>query len=220
MNNQKVIWGLAGLCILLVLAGSWARYFGPHAILHSVYMTASTIFVLIPLLSGGLKTSFGRWITAGLVFCWLGDFQIGNSFLIGVFCFLTAHLLFIGSFSVKGIQYKRLWKTFPIVFLVTAAILACIIPNIPQKELVSIILYGSVITVMAAIAFTIPDVPGNRILYYAAALFYISDGFLAFSRFVPSMGYFIYLCHPIYYPACLLFALSVLYHSPKLRETE
>ena len=128
---------------------------------------------------------------------------------------MTAHLFFIASFAVKGIRYKLLWKTLPAVALVTGMIVGCIIPHIPGKEFFPILLYGTVITVMAATAFTIPNIMGNRILYYAATLFYLSDAFLSFSRFVPSLKYFIYLCHPVYYPACLLFALSVLYDRPE-----
>lgn len=203
------IWGLMAVCMGLVLAAIFVRYFQYRHVLPWLYMTASTLFLVVAMLAGACQTVYGRWILTGLIFCWLGDLGMKIGFLYGVFSFLIAHLCFMVAFRARGISLRRFYMAIPVRVITTILVLRGILSGVSGKDLIPILVYAVIITIMLAMAVSVNYGKGYWVLYLAAHLFYLSDAFLAFSRYDPSLKIWIYLCHPLYYPACLLFAFSV-----------
>lgn len=206
---DRWIWGLVAVCTGLVLAAVFVRYFRYRFILPWLYMTASTLFLVVAMLAGAHKTVYGRWILTGLIFCWLGDLGMKIGFLYGVFSFLIAHMSFMVAFHVRGISLRRFGMAIPMRVIITAMVVRGILSGVSDRELIPILVYAVIITLMSAMAVSVDYGKGYWVIYLAAHLFYLSDAVLAFSRYDPSLKIWIYLCHPLYYPACLLFAFSV-----------
>ncbi len=208
-SYDRWIWGLMATCMSLVLAAIFVRYFQYRLILPWLYMTASTLFLVVAMLAGAAKTGYGGWILTGLIFCWLGDLGMKIGFLYGVFSFLVAHLFFMMAFHVRGISLRRFGMAIPMRVIITAMVVRGILSGVSDRELIPILVYAVIITLMSAMAVSVDYGKGYWVIYLAAHLFYLSDAVLAFSRYDPSLKIWIYLCHPLYYPACLLFAFSV-----------
>ena len=89
-------------------------------------------------------------------------------------------------------------------------------PHVPESDTLQIVGYTVVITIMLAAAAARKPGPGKGIALTAGILFYVSDVFLANWRYVDTGSWNAYVCYPVYYTACALFALSVL---PTTRES-
>lgn len=177
---------------------------------------ASTSFVLVAIAAGGLHSRYGRFILAGLVACWCGDVLGAQYFLTGVFAFCLAHAAFISAFVTKGIIWKRLVAAVVPVVIALVVILRWLLPHVQQpEEVVAVCAYATVISTMVLAAFGASEGPRGRLILSGALIIYISDIFVAgwrYGDFGSSIGRF---CYPLYYSACLLFALSVFAERPK-----
>lgn len=203
---------LSALCMTFVIFVSVNRYaeWGFHP--KTYLMIASTMFVAIPLAGGALQSLYGRLILIAMVFCWLGDFTGPFHFLLGAGFFLIGHLFLIGSYAVHGIASRRVWLAVPILLIVSGIIAFQIVPQVNVQEQWFVVSYIAVITVMAILACSARGTITGWMLGCGAVTFYISDLFLALNRYTTYNVNYTYFGYPLYYGACVLFALSVSAH--------
>jgi uncharacterized membrane protein YhhN len=172
-------------------------------------MVASTAFVVMALVSGALRSAYGRWMFLGLIGCWLGDvlgFHVG--FVAGALAFLVGHLFFIGGFLTAGISRRRLLVGLGVGMLASLAALVWLWPHLSQSDHALVVGYVAVITLMVSFGAGASMSPGGRLLLLGAVVFYVSDLFVARWKFVGGGFENALLCYPLYYTACLLLARS------------
>lgn len=178
----------------------WHGWQGPTTLI------ASTGFVLVAFLGGATRTVFGRFILAALACCWAGDMLGPLSFMLGTYAFLIAHLLFIPAFLALRPAWRATRLAALPVGLVSLVNTALLWPRIPTDDRMTIAFYTVAISVMVALALGAGR--HSRLVPLAAVLFYTSDHFVARWKYVGGDWNGL-LCYPLYYTACLLFALSV-----------
>lgn len=152
--------------------------------------------LLVPLLAIWILTttnnrSFGRWLIAALLFSWLGDVALlwsgSTFFMIGLGCFLVAHLFYIRFFH--AVRMRELvagrWWLLVIVALYYAALITLLIPFLGEMKN-PVLVYGLVISLMLLIALHllfIPNRQAGRWMAVGAVLFVLSDSLLAIDKF-------------------------------------
>ena len=167
---------------------------------------ASTGFLLAAWTPRARRDAFSVLIFVGLARCWLGDVIGPFDFMTGVYAFFLAHAAFIAACWKKGIgRSQALMATAPVV-ITSAILLMVILPKTPEEEVVKIASYTVLISAMVIAA--VGAGKNNPPLIAAAITFFISDVFVAFWKFGDSTASG-WICYPIYYTACLLFAYSV-----------
>ncbi len=176
---------------------------------------ASTGFLIAAWTRRADRDAFGVLVFLGLVGCWFGDVIGPFNFMTGVYAFFIAHAAFIVACWTKGIDWRRLGVAVLPMAAVSAIVLFVILPQTPDKEVVKIASYTVLISIMVVAA--VGAGKSNTPLMLAAIIFFISDVFVAFWRFTDSTASG-WICYPIYYSACLLFAYSV--HVDKAMPTE
>jgi uncharacterized membrane protein YhhN len=158
-------------------------------------------FLLMPLLAFAYirgqtnSTDFARLIIAALFFSWLGDiflmFDKVNSiyFIVGLCCFLAAHLLYIIYFLRIHTKRNSYLKKRPVMLLVIIAymieLLYILWPSLGSMRL-PVIIYAIVIgTMLSAAAWQYEKIPLTTALLFigGAFLFVLSDSALALNRF-------------------------------------
>lgn len=172
---------------------------------------ASTGFVLAAVSGGGLRSGYGRFILAGLIACWTGDVLGAPYFLTGLCAFCLAHAAFICAFVTKGINWKRAGAAVAPMGIALAIILRWLLPHIQQPvEIAAVCTYATLISTMVLTAAGASEGPVGRLILSGAVIIYVSDIFVSgwrYAGFSAEVGRF---CYPLYYAACLIFALSVL----------
>lgn len=163
-------------------------------------LTTTTKPLLIPLLAGAViwlsrrSRSWGTWLLlAALFFSWLGDLALlvdGDTwFLLGLGCFLLAHVGYIVLFSSRfGAGRPRPWTLVYAGWF--ALLLVVLVPHLGGM-LPPVVGYGLVICTMAVLA-----VRCGRVVSVGATLFLLSDSILAVNAFVddvsiPAAGFLI-----------------------------
>ncbi len=188
------------------IAGDWAMPFT---------FLASTSFVIIAVTRGAFGGWYGRCVLLGLAGCWCGDMLGPRNFMAGLAAFLLAHFGFIAAFCVNGIVWKRTLWVLPVLALINVPLLAWLLPHVPAKDFAPVVAYVTVISLMMLFACgTSHNATGRRALL-GAALFFVSDIFVARWRYVDPSPANANLCYPIYYMACAVLAMSVSTVSPK-----
>lgn len=165
-------------------------------------VAASTGFLVVAWLAGASRNTYGRLILAGLVFCWLGDVTGPYHFALGAGMFLLAHLVFVGAFVAYGLNLQACLRSLVLV-LPSGAILWWLLPQVEPSMQPLVVAYTTVITAMLVTAGGT-----SRLIFAAAVVFYVSDIFVARWRFVDHDSWNAFVCYPLYYTACLMFALS------------
>ncbi|MCP4641264.1 MAG: lysoplasmalogenase [bacterium] len=176
-----------------------------------VYM-ASTSYVLIGVLGGGLRSTFGRLILVALVLCWMGDVFGPGNFIMGLGAFLLAHLALIPAFAVHGVQWKRAALSSILVLPISAGLFVWLFPHVPVCQQAPVIAYLLVISAMTTAAFGLRRGPARLLLILAAIAFYFSDILVAKTAFIDQGERELLTTavdYPIYYGSCVLFAFSV-----------
>ncbi len=205
---KRAAWGLAAATWLSVLAGLALEALGFEFPMRRGMIAASTGFVLVRLLSGGLNVAPGRLLLGGLIGCWAGDYLGPINFPASIIAFGLAHALFIAAFVALGIDRRRIAAATAVTVAVGAAIGWWLLPEVPAGQRAMIGGYILVISAMVVCAWSLRDSGARGTLIAAATLFYVSDIFVARWRFISSGPENAWLCYPLYYGACLLFALA------------
>ena len=135
-----------------------------------------------------------RFLFAGLFFSWAGDIVLefsiknGNMFVMGLVCFLLAHIMYFTVFITtpgkNSLLGNRFWLLLPVI--IYGIVLVCFLYNDLAEMKVPVIIYAIIILTMLSGAINrIGKV--NRKSYWlvlaGAILFLISDSSIAINKF-------------------------------------
>jgi len=204
---------LAALVAICVAGALVSIYLSVSGYSRVLLMTGSTGFLAIGIIRGGFRSRYGRLMTAGLLFCWLGDFLGPIDFNVGVAAFLVAHVALIMAFWRHGLQVTRILPAGGAVVLVSALILTWLLPHVMSSSRYLIVAYTAAITVMLGLALSIRPSASRPWILVAAPIFYVSDLIVARWAFVGGGSTNAYFCYPLYYAACVLFACAIVPHA-------
>ena len=201
------LWTLAavlGIAVAGMLAGrtlGWAR---PMVVAFTV--VASTAFLVAALVAGAFRSRYGMLVLGALVCCWLGDIIGPRNFMWGLYAFLGGHLLFVFAFASTKLNWRDSAYAVVALVVIDMFLMMWILPNVPVTERFNVVAYTVVISAMVAAGWGARR--ANPWILPAAIIFFISDVFVARWRYGGGSinGY---LCYPLYYTACMLFAVSV-----------
>lgn len=208
-SNAALVLSVAAALLSLYLANL------PHGLVRSVVKTLAVALLAVLafvqqaplLLVGALALS-----AAGDAFL---SRPGGSAFLAGLASFLAAHVLYILLFASSGGGIETLLS--PRALLAVAILLAVffvlrrLLPNVGADLKLPVSVYGVAITVMGIAALTLD----NWAIIAGAILFMVSDGILAWEKFLLSAGSLAsapmrYAVWITYYAAQLLIALGFL----------
>lgn len=174
---------------------------------------ASCGFIGVAILSGGLRSTYGKVLLSGLVLSFLGDaFLIGETrqaFLNGLAAFLLAHLAYVAAFVVNGVSLRWLIiATLPVTGI-AVGIAMWLAPHTPPELSLPVRLYTIVISGMVVTAFGTRGKGGSVLILVGALLFFLSDLSVAALRLVQTDFPTYVWGLPFYYAGQLCLALSV-----------
>ena len=213
MMEPMVTFGLvltaAGLATALYAERSKRK-----SLLHAGKPVASLGFLLVAVGAGALNGGYGLWIFAGLVLSMLGDVFLMLEgrvlFLAGLLAFLLGHIAYIAAFLVLGVDAGWFWVTLIGAALAASVVLPWLLPNVETAMKMPVLGYVAVISIMIALALGTRGAEASPLIVAGAALFYVSDLFVARERFVtPSFANQL-LGLPLYYAGQILLGLSVM----------
>lgn len=205
------------LLVTVCLAGAvgyvvatW-REIRPAAVAAKIF--ASTSFIILALVSGAARSSYGRVILAALILSWVGDVLLlsrREAFLLaGIAAFLLAHIAFAAAFAASGINLTAFAAA-----LVSAAVFAGIILKWLWKHLgdvyrIAVSAYLAAVVIMVSLAAAASFQSLGAEVAIAAVAFAASDVSVARDRFVERSVLNKTWGLPLYYFAQVLFAISV-----------
>jgi len=170
---------------------------------------ASASFVLIALLGGGLRSATGVLMVLGLIGCFMGDVLGPRSFIAGVAAFLVAHLFFIAAYVLRRGDPRLGLKVFLLFALLSVAVMSGLYDRGEGAERAIVVAYAFVISVMVGAAASAIRLPGGRLVFAAAVVFYVSDIAVGYWKFVGGEFPYALVCYPLYYTACTMLAFGV-----------
>lgn len=140
------------------------------------------------------ENRFHGFMVAGLIFSWAGDVFLeftkdnGNMFIIGLVCFLLAHVMYFTVFMItpgeNTILTKRVYLLVPVI-IYGAALVAYLYDGLGEMRL-PVIIYALVILTMLSGALDRKGRVNNKSYYLilaGAIIFVISDSTIAISKF-------------------------------------
>ena len=176
-------------------------------------LTMLIILLMAMVVSQAEYSHYFWFIMGGLIFCLAGDVLLmlpSDRFIAGLISFLAGHIFYILAFtSGNGFTFS-LVIMFPFVLLGTL-IYGILVGKLNKMKL-PVLIYTAVIVIMAWQSWERWNVMGSAATLSAAigsALFFISDGLLAITRFIKEYPYAHVFILSTYYAAQCLIALSV-----------
>lgn len=156
-------------------------------------------------------------ILVGLIFCLGGDVCLAlpsdRAFMAGLVSFLLGHVCYI--FAFAALTRFGNWISIgpPVIFIISGLIFVRLRPHL-GKMTVPVLAYVIVISLMVSGAWAVlTRVPlprtGKILLFAGAALFYLSDLFVARDRFMKQEYLNRLIGLPLYYGGQFLLAFSV-----------
>lgn len=186
---------------------------GMHTAAAVAKVLASCGFISVAILSGGLRSMYGKVLLSGLVLSFLGDaFLIGETrqaFLSGLAAFLLAHLAYIAAFVVNGVNLRWLVVAALPVVGIAIGIGMWLAPHTPPELSLPVRLYTIVISGMVVAAVGTRGKGGSVLILVGALLFFMSDLSVAALRLVQTDFPTYVWGLPLYYAGQLCLALSV-----------
>lgn len=204
MNKKAFGLCVATMVCVIIMVIAW--HMGWRDLRKALIYLCSTAYLVVALLSGAHKTWFGRLVFAGVLCCWIGDIVGPKNFLAGAMAFLIGHLFFVPAFIVRGVRRNELLAGIAIYILVSGTAMAVIGPKVPPDERLIIYAYTGVIGIMGAVSVGVWST--DRWLTIGAAVFYVSDLFLAQTAFLDGGFINTALGYPLYYLAVLIMAYT------------
>jgi uncharacterized membrane protein YhhN len=200
--SLQVLWAAIGVISLGGLL--WAEL-AQQRLARAVFkLLCSAGFVLLGL-TAGLDSSYARWVLLGLGLSMLGDGLLlskqSQAFLGGLLAFLLAHLCYIAAFWPSS-QPSVIGSI--IVLGAIAAVLGWLWPHLQGWKL-PVSTYVGVITLMVVVALGV----NQPLVQWGAALFAVSDFFVARQRFVLEDRLNALLGLPLYFLGQYLLAFSL-----------
>jgi len=185
----SLIYFLAGIIFILLPAKS---PFIIELVLKSLIIPVLMILFLVNI--NPFLNSLHRLMFAGLFFSWAGDvileFSVknGNLFVMGLACFLLAHLMyftvFISTPGKKKLIGNRFWLLLPVI--IYGIVLVCFLYNDLGDMQVPVILYAIIILTMLSGAINRIDKVNRKsfwLVLAGAILFLVSDSAIAINKF-------------------------------------
>ena len=192
----------------------YAERVGKRSLLYVGKPTASLGFLLVAVGAGALTSSYGLWVFTGLALSMLGDvflmFDKQVLFLAGLVAFLFGHVAFIAAFLVVGVESVWFWGAIIGAVLSASLVLPWLLPNVETALKAPVLGYVAVISIMLALAFGTRGAGETPLILVGAALFYVSDLFVARERFVSPSFANKAIGLPLYYAGQVLLAVSVI----------
>ena len=177
-------------------------------------MSAASIFVLLPLLSG-TTFSIGQWVIyIGLCLCWFGDLGlvqkgVGWTFKAGLFAFLAGHIAYATGFYVLGIDWTVGFLVVPVIATAAIGIFLWLGPKLPPSLKPAVLSYIVAIAAMTSLAWCL-KMPAERWIYgVGATLFLLSDISVALQRFTQADAKHRLWGIPMYFFAQMVFVTGL-----------
>ena len=170
------------------------------------------ILILLAWLLRADSVDYGGQLLIGLVMCLVGDILLlGKSdrhFLAGLIAFLVGHVAYIAAFRrIPG--EAPIWLGVVLVsVLVVAVVVMRILPIVRTswRDGIPLLAYAAVVGGMAALAWA----TGLPVVGIGATLFLLSDGVIAYNRFVREVSWAHLVVHITYHLGQLLIVLGML----------
>jgi uncharacterized membrane protein YhhN len=188
-NLITALYFLIGLISIILLnqPAFWPGFIAKSLIIPMLMI----LFIINP---GSFTKGLHRLMFAGLFFSWAGDVILefsennGNMFIIGLVCFLLAHVMYFTAFvSTPGknsILGTRIYLLLPVI-IYGAALVSYLYSDLGQMR-VPVIIYAAVILTMLAAAINRIDKVDKTSFYLTlsgAILFILSDSAIAINKF-------------------------------------
>jgi uncharacterized membrane protein YhhN len=203
---------IVAICMLACAALVANQLLGIRAAAVLAKLIASSSFIVLGISVGAMRSLFGRLLLAGLVLSWIGDMLLlGAStalFLSGLVAFLLAHLMYVTSFIVHGVNWRWVIGAGIPVVLISALVSLLLSPHVPSSMQLPVWLYTVVISGMVMSAIGARGAGAGVALPLGALLFYLSDLSVAAGQFIrPEFSNYVWGL-PFYYIGQLLLAGS------------
>ncbi len=173
---------------------------------------ASTAFVALGGLTGGMASPYGRCVMVALALGWLGDvLLLGRSkclFLLGLGSFLLGHAAFGAGFVARGIAWPEAALAATALVVPLGALWRWLGPSVPGSMRAPVIAYFAVIGAMVALATGTASARGGWVVPVAAVMFALSDVSVARDRFIGAGWVNKAWGLPLYYAAQCILALT------------
>lgn len=175
---------------------------------------AAAAYIWVALAHGATSSAFGITVLVALLLSWCGDVLLIPKnrpavFRAGIIAFLCAHIAFVVAFLVRGVNWPAFLLAAVVLSLPGYAVWRWLGGQVPAALVVAVRVYIVVITLMFAAAIATHVQDSAPIIVLGAAMFWVSDLFVARDRFV-APGFFNRLLGlPLYFAAQLLLAISV-----------
>jgi len=199
------------LLAIAVAALLWAEWKCSRLGVWLTKPLASTLFVMTAILAGALAAPFGRIMLLGLVLSWLGDVLLiprrQRFFVAGLASFLLAHVAYSAAFCLQPLAVPPLSLAAIAMAVFAVLIVRWLWPHLPHRLRAPVVAYVAAISLMVVLAGGTTAAIGFE-LFIGAAMFAVSDVFVARERFVSASVINRLLGLPLYYSAQLVFALS------------
>jgi uncharacterized membrane protein YhhN len=150
---------------------------------------AATAFVGTAIAAGALDSSYGRWLLAGLAFCWGGDVLLiprgrGVTFLAGIGSFLLGHVAYAIAFATLAHSWTALFPAATVMTLLAFVVLRWLWPHLSGVFTAAVPVYIVVIGVMVTLSASTTAAGGPTGIAIGAAMFAVSDVAVARDRLV------------------------------------
>ena len=191
MKNLSIslIYFIIGLTSIILLNQT---VFLPGFISKALIIPILVILFLVNL--NPAKNRLHVLMLAGLFFSWAGDVVLefsknnGNIFILGLVCFLLAHIMYLTAFFItpgkNSILTNRIWLLIPVI-IYGMVLVSYLYSDLAEMRL-PVILYAVVILTMLTGAMNRKDKVNKRSYYLVlggAILFVISDSSIAINKF-------------------------------------
>ncbi len=203
-------WILAGLVAALLVAEARRSPAG----LWVTKPLAAAVYIAIALAAGATGSAYGWAILAALVLSWWGDVLLipkdrPGVFRAGILAFLAGHLAFAVAFLIRGVSPGALVIALGLMAIPAVTVHHWLADKVPAELKPAVVAYIGVISVMFALAVATHAREPSLLIVAGAALFWLSDIFVARDRFVQPGFVNRLIGLPLYFTAQVLLALSV-----------
>lgn len=206
--REGLLLTVVSLSVMLV-----AGYFRVSYLPGVAKCLASVGFLWVAYSAGAFQSPFGICMFVGLFFSFWGDaFLIGsgnNFFLAGLVSFFLAHVAYGIAFAMYSFSPLATVGAVIVMIPHTIVIYRWLSPHLDKVLFAPVVGYMIVITLMVALAAGTWGRPAAFFIVVGAVLFYISDLFVARSKFIESGMINGLIGLPIYYGAQLILAYSI-----------
>jgi uncharacterized membrane protein YhhN len=187
-----------GISILYFLIGIMSIILQNQSSFYPGFIAKALIIPLLMILFlvniNPLTSRLHMFMVAGLFFSWTGDVVLefsknnGNIFILGLVCFLLAHIMYFTLFFItpgkNSILSKRIWLLIPVITY--GVVLVSYLYADLAKMRLPVIVYAIVILTMLAGAINRKEKVKKNSYYLVlsgALLFVISDSAIAINKF-------------------------------------